>query len=139
MTPPTTPPPAPSWLSYLPTASQVNAATRHAGSFAAGAIAMFGISTKISPEQVAAIINSAGNLVNDAVLFAGLVAPFITGYFASKSASPKAQLAAVVANPDVVGVVTKPTAEGVALAQSVPGPVVSVAGSNAAKSLAAGN
>lgn len=122
----------------LPTTSQVNAATRNAGSFAAGAIAMFGLSTKISPEQVTAIIQGAGNLVNDAILFTGLVAPFITSYFASKSASPQAQVAAVAANPDIAVIVTKPTPEGAALASSVSGPVVSTAGSNAAKSLASG-
>lgn len=92
----------------LPTSAQVNAAARNAGSFAAGAIAMFGLGSKINPDTVTAIINATSTLVNDLLVLIGLVSPFLTAYFASKSASPKAQIAAVAANPEVQAVVTTP-------------------------------
>lgn len=79
----------------LPTQAQINAATRHAASFAAGAIAMFGLSTKLDPNTVQQIINATGTLVNDAILLAGLISPFITAWYASKSATPKAQADAI--------------------------------------------
>lgn len=92
----------------LPTQSQVNASTRHIASFAAGAIAMFGISTKLNPDTVQQIINASGNLINDVILLIGLISPFITSYFASKSATPVAQAEAlekqgaiVVASPAI--------------------------------------
>ena len=75
----------------LPTSSEVNAATRHIATFAAGAIAMFGLSTKLDPNTVQAIITATGNLANDAILLAGLIGPMITAYYASRSATPKAQ------------------------------------------------
>lgn len=81
----------------LPTSAQVTAAARHAASFAGGAIVMFGLSTKISPDSVTAIINATGNLVNDTVILLGLISPLVAGYFASHSASPTSQAAAVAA------------------------------------------
>jgi hypothetical protein len=100
----------------LPTQLQVNAATRHAASFAAGAIAMFGLSTKIDPQTAVAIINSGGALVNDGVLFIGLVTPFVTSWRASRSASTPSQTAAVQANPKAQVITTDPD-----LAKAVPG------------------
>ena len=93
----------------LPTQNEVNAATRHAASFAAGAVAMFGLSSKISPEQITAIINSLGALTNDAITVIGLVTPIVAAYYASRSASPKAQVAAVQALPTAQVTVTDPT------------------------------
>lgn len=119
----------------LPTSNQVLAATRHVASFAAGAIAMFGLSTKINPDQVVALINSAGTAVNDIIVLIGLATPFITSYFAAHSASPTSQIKAVDALPEVVGVVTMPTAGGRALAQAAESPTVAVSGSAAATSI----
>ena len=82
----------------LPTSNQVLAATRHIASFAAGAIAMFGLSTKINPDQVVALINSAGTAVNDIIVLIGLATPLITSYFAARSASPTSQIKAVDAH-----------------------------------------
>lgn len=82
---------------WLPSQAQVNASSRHAASFAAGAIMVFGLSTKIDPGTVTSIITATGTLVNDAVILIGLVSPLLAGYFASKSASPTSQAAAVAA------------------------------------------
>ncbi len=101
----------------LPTQSQVISVTRHAASFAAGAVAMFGLSSKISPEQITAIINSAGTLVNDGIIFIGLVTPLVTAYFAGHSASPASQKASVAAQPNMVVVeTTSPVAAANAIA-----------------------
>lgn len=75
----------------LPTSAEVNAATRHIASFAAGAIAVFGLSTKLDPSTVQQIISATGTVVNDVILLAGLVGPIITAWYASKSATPAAQ------------------------------------------------
>jgi hypothetical protein len=92
----------------LPTSAEVNAATRHIGSFAAGAIAMFGLSSKFDPSTVQQIIAASGNVINDVIILIGLVGPFITAYFASKSATPAAQAvslekqgAIVVTSPEI--------------------------------------
>ena len=92
----------------LPTNSQILAATRHVASFAAGAIAMFGLSTKINPDQVVGIINSFGTLISDGVVLIGLVTPVVAGWMAAKSASPASQISAVAANPDVSKIITTP-------------------------------
>ena len=97
----------------LPTPAQVNAAARHVASFAGGAIVMFGLSSKISPDTLTSIINATGALVNDLVLLVGLVSPIVAGYFASHSASPVAQAAAVAATG--AQVITTP-----AIARAVP-------------------
>lgn len=89
----------------LPTTAQVLAATRHVASFAAGAIAILGLSTKINPDQAAAIINSLGTLVSDAVVVIGLVTPVLAAWLASRSASPAAQIRAVDAMPDVAKII----------------------------------
>ena len=77
---------------------------------------MFGLSTKIDPQTVVAIINSVGSLVNDSVLLIGLVTPFVSAWLASRSASTPSQTAAVQANPKAQVITTDP-----ALAKAVPG------------------
>jgi|HubBroStandDraft_1064217.scaffolds.fasta_scaffold132717_3 hypothetical protein len=81
----------------LPTQAQVNAVARHVGTFAAGAIAMFGISSKIDPATVQSLITALGNATNDIILIVGIVGPLVTSYFASRSASPAAQGASLAA------------------------------------------
>jgi hypothetical protein len=79
----------------VPTQSQVNAASRHAATFTAGAIAMFGLSTKLDPNTVQQIITASGNLINDIILLAGLITPIVTSLYASWSATPASQSAAL--------------------------------------------
>ncbi len=100
----------------LPTSAEVNAATRHVASFAAGAVAMFGLSSKISPDTIMALVNALGALANDAITVVGILTPIIAAYYASRSASPKAQVAAVQALPAAQVVVTDPK-----LAEGIPG------------------
>jgi hypothetical protein len=103
----------------LPTQSEVSAATKHVASFAAGAIAIFGLSTKLDPNTVQQIIAACGSLVNDAILLIGLVAPIVTSFYASKSASVSAQADAITkAVPGTLIVTTK------ALANSTTSPNV---------------
>ena len=88
----------------LPTQAQVNAATRHVASFAAGAIAVFGLSTKFDPATIQQIIAATGTFINDGILLIGLVSPVIAATFAAKSASPASQANAVqaaVADPNI--------------------------------------
>jgi predicted Kef-type K+ transport protein len=80
---------------WLPTKDQVNAASRHVASFAGGAILVFGLSTKINVDTVNQVIAATGTVVNDVILLVGLLSPLVAGYFASRSASPTAQAAAV--------------------------------------------
>ena len=75
----------------LPTQAEVNAATRHIGSFVGGVILAFGISTKVDPNTIQQIIAATGTLVNDGIVLIGLVGPMVAAYFASKSANPKSQ------------------------------------------------
>jgi predicted lipid-binding transport protein (Tim44 family) len=79
----------------LPTQAEVNAASRHAASFAGGAILAFGLSTKIDPDTVKSIIAATGTAVNDIIVLIGMVTPLVAGYFAKQSASPVAQAQAV--------------------------------------------
>ena len=81
----------------LPSQSEVNAAARHAASFAAGAIAVFGLSTKIDPNTVQQVIAATGTLVNDGILLIGFIIPIVTSLKASQSATPKAQAEALTA------------------------------------------
>ena len=87
---------------WLPTQAQVNAFTRNVASGIGGAVLMFGLSSKIDINAVNQIITAAGTVVNDAVVLIGIASPFIAGYFASKSASPKAQAVAVAATGALV-------------------------------------
>lgn len=100
----------------LPTQGQVNAATRHAASFAAGAIAMFGLQSKLDPQQITALINSLGAFTNDGITIIGIVTPLVAGWYASRSASLKNQIAAVQATPQAQVNVTDPK-----LAEGIPG------------------
>jgi len=103
----------------LPTQAQVNAYTRHAASFAAGMIAMFGLSTKVDPQTVVAIINSLGTLTNDAVTFIGLATPLVVGWYAQRSASPDAQKKSVAAQPNTMVVQTSSAAATVKTANAI--------------------
>lgn len=102
----------------LPTSNQVNAATRHAASFAAGAIAMFGISTKVDPQTVVAIINSLGTLTNDAITLIGLATPLIAAWYAQRSARPDMQKASVAAAGNLV-VPTSSPASAITVANAI--------------------
>ena len=81
----------------LPTQAEVNAAARHAASFAGGAIVAFGLSTKIDPKTVQDLIAATGNLVNDGLTIAGIVMPVVAAWYAKRSATPAAQAAALAA------------------------------------------
>jgi hypothetical protein len=102
---------------WLPSQAQVNAASRNIASAVGGAVLMFGLSTKIDINTINQIISATGTLVNDAVVLIGVVGPFVAAYFASKSASPVAQAAAVAASGGKV--VTSPE-----IAAAVPSPNV---------------
>lgn len=91
----------------LPTQNQVNAATRHLISAAGGAIIMFGLSSKINIDTLTTAINAFGNIINNAVIIAGIVAPAIAAFYASRSASPASQAASVAAVPGTI-IVTSP-------------------------------
>lgn len=85
----------------LPTTSQVMSVTRHVATFAAGVIVMFGLSTKISPDQVTAIINMTGTLVNDLILLIGAVTPIIVTLYGAKAAGITSQLQTVTTDPTI--------------------------------------
>lgn len=101
----------------LPSQAQVNAIARHVASAAAGAVILFGLSTKVDPAAVTNIINATGTLVNDIILLVGLVTPIVSAFYASKTASLTSQAAAVAATGAIV--VTTP-----AIAAAVPSPNV---------------
>ena len=101
----------------LSTQSQVLAATRNAASAAAGAILVFGLSSKIDPATATAIINSLGTVVSDVIVLVGLVTPVVTSLYAWWSASEKNQVAqALKSEPKVL----------VAAVQSLPAAQVTV-------------
>ncbi len=100
----------------LPTNAQVLAATRNAASFAAGAVVMFGLGSKIDPQTVTTLVNALGTLFSDAITVIGLATPIIAAWYASHSASPKSQIASVQALPEAQVVVTDPK-----LAEGIPG------------------
>lgn len=87
----------------LPTQAQVNAAARHVGTFVAGVITMFGLSTKIDPATAQNIIAAMGTAINDILSLAGLVTPLVMGYLASRSASPASQIKSVQVIADTGG------------------------------------
>lgn len=100
-----------------PSQAQVNAIARHVASAAAGAVILFGLSTKIDPVAITNIINATGTLANDVILLVGLITPIVSAFYASKTASPTSQAAAVAATGAIV--VTTP-----AIAAAVPSPNV---------------
>lgn len=104
----------------LPTTSQIAAATRHAATFAGGAVTMFGLTKAIDPVALTNAINAVGTLGQDLVTVIGLITPLITGFIAWRSASPANQIKAVAANPDVQRVVVSSQA----VADAAPAKVV---------------
>lgn len=81
---------------WLPTKSQVDAASRHAISIAGTAFVIFGLQAKgVSLDQVKEIIGALGGTVNDIVLLVGTVAPLYAMLKASHSASPTSQAISV--------------------------------------------
>jgi hypothetical protein len=111
---------------WLPTQAQVNAATRNIASGAAGAILMFGLSTKINPDTVTSVINATGTLVSNVITFLGVVGPIVAAYYASRSASPASQVAAVSANPSVAAITVTDPALATAAKQADPSTDVKV-------------
>lgn len=87
---------------WLPTQAQVNAATRNIASAAAGAVLMFGLSTKINPDTVNTVVTAVGSFVGSVVTFLGVIGPIVAAYYASKSASAASQAAAVGATGAIV-------------------------------------
>lgn len=97
---------------WLPSQSQVNAASRNIASAVGGAVLMFGLSTKIDINTVNQIITATGTVVNDLVVLIGLISPILAALYASRSASPTAQAAAVGATGAKV-ITTKEIADAV--------------------------
>src|SRR4051812_10134889 len=83
---------------WLPSQAQVNAFTRNLASGIGGAGLMLGLSSKIDRAAIGQLISAAGTVVNDLVIFITLATPIVAGFFASKSASPTAQAAAIGAS-----------------------------------------
>lgn len=83
---------------WLPTGAQVNAFTRNLASGAAGAVLMLGLGSKIDTAALTQAIAAAGTVVNDVVVFVTAVTPVVAALYASRSASAKAQAAAIGGN-----------------------------------------
>lgn len=83
---------------WLPTQAQVNAFTRHLASVAGGAVLVLGLGSKVDTASLTQAIAAAGTVVNDIVVLIATVTPIVAGFYASRSASPNAQAAAVGAN-----------------------------------------
>lgn len=93
---------------WLPTQAQVDAASRHAISIVGTAIVIFGLQAKgINLDQVKAVINALGTVVNDLVVLAGVLAPFYAMIKAASTASHAAQINAVQAIANSGGPDTK--------------------------------
>jgi hypothetical protein len=99
---------------WLPTQAQVNAFTRHLASGAAGAVLVLGLGSKIDAAALTQAIAAAGTVVNDVVVLIGLATPLAAGLYASRTASPSAQSAAVGAS---AATVVTPGAGGTATIQ----------------------
>lgn len=81
---------------WLPTKSQVDAASRHAITAAGVAVTIFGLQAKgVSMEQVTALISSMGETVNTLVQLAAAAGVLYGGIKAANSASPTNQIAQV--------------------------------------------
>lgn len=94
----------------LPTQSQVYAFGRHLASYAGGAITAAAAFNLLSPGQAGTLNQSLNHFINGVSEIAAAVSPLIplvTGWLAARSASPKAQLAAVAQIPGTT-VVTQP-------------------------------
>lgn len=98
-----------------PTQDQVNAAIRYAGTAAATIFTGIGVLAAVEPQTTAAIATNLHDLADHLTLVVGdlwklgiLVGPIVAlwlGKVGYKSASPEAQLSAVVARDDVTKVV----------------------------------
>lgn len=88
---------------WLPTKSQVDAASRHAISIAGTAFVIFGLQAKgISLDQVKEIIGALGGTVNDIVVLLGTLGPLYALLKAGHTASPTQQAQAVGAAGSIV-------------------------------------
>ena len=87
---------------WLPTQAQVNAFTRNLASGAAGAVLMLGLGSKIDTAALTQAIAAAGAVVNDVVVLITMATPIIAGLYASRTANPKAQAAAVGASASTI-------------------------------------
>jgi hypothetical protein len=84
----------------LPTQAQVNTAGRYAGAVIGTAFTIFGLQAKgISLDQVNALINALGTVVNDAVIVIGMLMPLYVTFKGIVSSSSNGQAAAIGANP----------------------------------------
>ncbi len=109
---------------------QVKAAVRWiVSTFGAAIAGFFAGKGWFTVDQVMGFLNS-GTFIGAVVSLAGLV----WGMFVHTKANA---VATVDAMPEVAGVLTKPTVEGVELAKSVPSPTVAPAGTVAATTIAA--
>ena len=88
---------------WLPTKSQVDAASRHAITIAGTAFVIFGLQAKgVTLEQTTALIQSLGGTVNNLVVLLGALAPFYALLKAAHSASPTSQAVSVAATGALV-------------------------------------
>lgn len=83
---------------WLPTQAQVSAFTRHLASVAGGAVLVLGLGSKIDTAALTQAIAAAGTIVNDIVVLVGVAAPLVAGLYASRTASPSSQAAALGSN-----------------------------------------
>lgn len=86
----------------LPTQAQVSAYTRNLASGAAGAVLMLGLGSKIDTAALTQAIAAAGTVVNDVVVLIGVATPLVAGLYASRTASPHAQAAAIGGNSSTI-------------------------------------
>jgi hypothetical protein len=80
---------------WLPTQAQVSAFTRHLASVAAGAGLVLGLGSKVDTAALTQAIAAAGTVVNDVVILITVATPIVAGLYASRTASPTAQAAAL--------------------------------------------
>lgn len=123
-----------------PTYSQVAAVGRHVLTAGATVVTTLAVLHVLSADD-ASKVNDAFSQIGSGI--ASLTAGITTligvgsGLYAAWTASPFSQIKSVAAMPNVAGVVTVPTVEGKALAESIPSPAVAAAGTAAAATIAA--
>ena len=87
----------------LPTKAQVDAAARHAITAAGTIIVLLGLQAKgVDVAQITAVIQAAGNSVNDIVVLIGTASAVYAAIKASSTASPTAQAKSVAATGALV-------------------------------------
>ena len=94
----------------LPTQNQVIAFGRHVMTFVTGMITLAVTFGYVTPDQATELKNSFNTIIQSVGTIANALGPIvflISGYFASRSASPANQLKAVAANPTVARVEVK--------------------------------